>query len=125
MTGRARVFIAFVDDLARAGCAALGYRLTGPVPVSRICVKHLRGALRVVVAFESPRRACILLVGPHEDSDPNRDVYMELYGLLDAAPPSGAGRDKPPCCGEDGQPPPSLGEDLADLIIRTAKQRRR
>lgn len=119
-----RTFAAFVDDLARNGCAALGYRLTGPVPVSRMCVKHLRGALRVVVGFESPRRACILLVGPHDDSDPNRDVYAELYELLDAAPPEAAGRNKPPCCGEDGQPPPGLGDELADLIIRTAKQRR-
>jgi len=121
----ARAFTAFVDDLARNGCAALGYRLTGPVPISRMCVKHLRGALRVVVAFESPRRACILLVGPHDDSDPNRDVYAELYELLDATPAEVTGRNKPPCCGEDSGPPPGLGDDLADLIIATAKQRRR
>lgn len=121
----ARAFNTFLDDLARNGCAALGYRLTGPVPVNRICVKHLRGALRVVVAFESSRRVCILLVGPHDDMDPNHDVYAELYELLEAAPPEGTGRSKPPCCGEDGQPPPGLGEDLADLIIRTASQRRR
>jgi hypothetical protein len=114
---------AFVDDLARNGCAALGYRLTGPVPISRMCVKHLRGAIRIVVAFESPRRACILLVGPHNDGDPNRDVYSELYALLGAAPPEASGRSKPPCCGEDGRPP-RLGDDLADLIIRVAKQRR-
>lgn len=120
----ALAYRAFVDDLARNGCAALGYRLTGPVPISRMCVKHLRGALRVVVAFESSRRACILLVGPHDDADPNRDVYAGLYELVDAAPPEGSGRSKPPCCGEDGQPPLGLGDDLADLIIRVAKQRR-
>ena len=122
---RARKFVAFVDDLARTGCAALGYRLTGPVPLSRMCVKHLRGELRAVVAFESPHRACILLVGPHDDSDPNRDVYVELYELLDSSPPEGVRRTKPPCCGEDGQPPSGLGDDLADLIISTARQRRR
>jgi hypothetical protein len=77
-----------------------------------------------LVAFESPRRACILLVGPHDGTDPNRDVYAERYGLLGAAPPEESGRGKPPCCGEDRQPPPGLGDDLADLIIRTAKQRR-
>jgi hypothetical protein len=27
------------------GCAALAYRLTSPVPLSRLCVKHLRAAL--------------------------------------------------------------------------------
>jgi hypothetical protein len=89
-----------------------------------MCVKHLRGAIRVVVAFESARRACILLVGPHDDADPNRDVYAELYDLLDAAPPEAGGRSKPPCCGQDGRPPPRLGDDLADLIVRVAKQRR-
>jgi len=120
----ASVLSAFLDDLARNGCAALGYRLTGPAPISRMCVKHLRGALRVVVAFESPRRACIVLVGPHDDGDPNRNVYAELYQVLGAAPPEGSDRRKPPCCREDGQPPPGLGDDLADLIIRVAKQRR-
>jgi len=52
----ARAFAAFLDDLSLNGCAALAYRLTGPVPLSRLCVKHLRAALRVVVAFESPQR---------------------------------------------------------------------
>jgi hypothetical protein len=51
-----RAFTAFLDDLSLNGCAALAYRLTGPVPLSRLCVKHLRGALRVVVAFESSQR---------------------------------------------------------------------
>lgn len=120
-----RVFTAFVDDLARNGCAALEYRLTGPVPISRICVKHLRGALRVVVAFESSRRACVLLIGRHDDTDPNRDVYTELYRLLDASPPEKAGRSKPPCCDDDGQPPPRFGDELAELIIRTGKRRTR
>lgn len=121
---QALAFVAFVDDLARNGCAALGYRLTGPVPINRMCVKHLRRTIRVVVAFESPRRVCIVLVGPHDDTDPNRDVYAELYELLDAAPLEGSGRHKPPCCGDDGQPPPGLGDDLADLIIRTARRHR-
>jgi hypothetical protein len=120
----AQAFTAFVDDLARNGCAALGYRLTGPVPVNRMCVKHLRGTIRVVVAFESLRRVFIVLVGPHDDTDPNRDVYAELYELLGAVPLEDSGRRKPPCCGEDGQSPPGLGDDLADLIIRTARQRR-
>ena len=119
-----KVFTAFLDDLAHSGCAALAYRLTGPVPLNRICVKHLRDTLRVVVAFETPRRACILLVGTHDDTDPNGDVYAELYGLLGVDPPDATRRAKPPCCGDDDKPPPSLGDDLADLIIRTAKHRK-
>ena len=119
----ARAFTAFLDDLSLNGCAALAYRLTGPVPLSRLCVKHLRAALRVVVAFESPQRACVLLVGPHNAADPGLDVYAELYELLGTAPPEGASRSKPPCCDDGGQPP-ALGDDLADLVISAARQRR-
>ena len=72
-----RAFAAFLDDLSINGCAALAYRLTTPVPLSRLCVKHLRGALGVVVAFESPQRACVLLVGPHDSADPGLDVYAQ------------------------------------------------
>ena len=119
-----RAFDAFLDHLSLNGCAALAYRLTGPIPLSRLCVKHLRAALRVVVAFDSPQRACILLVGPHDTADPGLDVYAELYELLGTAPPEGVSRTKPPCCDDGGQPPPGLGDDLADLIISAASQRR-
>jgi hypothetical protein len=121
---RTRTFAAFLDDLSLNGCAALAYRLTGPVPLSRLCVKHLRAALRVVVAFESPQRACVLLVGVHDAADPGIDVYTELYELLGAAPPEGASRTKPPCCDDGGLPPPGLGDDLADLMVSAARQRR-
>jgi hypothetical protein len=119
-----QAFTAFLDDLSLNGCAALAYRLTGPAPLSRLCVKHLRAALRVVVAFESPQRACVLLVGPHDATDPGLDVYAELYELLGAAPSAGGGRTKPACCDADGQPPPDFGDDLADLIISAARRRR-
>jgi len=99
-----RAFTAFLDDLSLNGCAALAYRLTGPVPLSRLCVKHLRRAFRVVVAFESPRRACVLLVGPHDAADPGLDVYAQLYELLGTGSPVGANRTKPPCCDGGGQP---------------------
>jgi hypothetical protein len=120
----ARAFAAFLDDLSNNGCTALAYRLTGPVPLSHLCVKHLRAALRVVVAFESPQRACVLLVGLHAAADPGLDVYAELYELLGTAAPGGASRTKPPCCDDSGQPPPGLSDDLADLIISAARQRR-
>lgn len=82
------------------------------------------GQFRAVVAFEKPERIWILLVGPHDDKDPNRDVYTELYAILGTEPPNAEGRAKPSCCGEDGQPPAGLGDDLADIIIRSVKQRR-
>jgi hypothetical protein len=119
-----RASAGFLDDLSINGCAALAYRLTGPVPLSRLCVKHLRGALRVVVAFESPQRACVPLVGPHDAADPGLDVDAQLYELLGTGSPVGANRTKPQCCDDDGQPPSRLGDDLADLIISAAGQRR-
>ena len=48
LTGPAkRSFDAFLNDLAKRGCAALAYRLSGPVPIDHICVKHLYANLRV------------------------------------------------------------------------------
>lgn len=103
-----RAFLAFLDNLARNGCAALAYRMSGQTPLDHLCVKHLRGALRVVVAFESEHRVCILLVGPH-DNGSDRDVYAEFYRFLGAVPSDGNKRTKPPCCGEDGSPQTILG----------------
>lgn len=88
LRGRARrAYEAFLDDLAAAGCAAMGYRLTGPDPLPRLCVKHLRGQDRVVVAFPATDQAWVLLVAPHLDDDPGRNVYDLLYQLSGVQPP--------------------------------------
>ncbi|GAA2542961.1 hypothetical protein GCM10010435_08510 [Winogradskya consettensis] len=118
------LFNAFVDDLAARGCAALSYRLSGPVPVDHVCVKHLRGEQRVVVGFESPQRAWILLVGPHHDDDQEFNIYTELYRLLGVEPPAAAGRTKPPCCDVEDQAAPVLGPQLDDVIARAQQLRR-
>jgi hypothetical protein len=120
----ARVFDRFLNELAGGGCRALAYRLSGEEPVDHLCVRHLSGSLRVVVAFETPQRAWILLVGPHDDQDPVLNVYAELYRLLGVEPPSDAGRSKPPCCGEPEGLPPVLGDAMADILGRAAKLRR-
>lgn len=120
----ARAFGDFLDDLAARGCRALGYRLSGSTPVDRMCVKHLRDNFRVVVAFEAPHRAWILLVGRHDDQDPVLNVYAELYRLLGVDPQDGAGRDKPPCCDEDTDLPPVLGAAVDEFTERASKVRR-
>jgi len=120
----AKAFDDFLDDLAARGCHALGYRLSGPTPVDHMCVKHLRGALRVVVAFEEPGRAWILLVSRHDGRDRVLDVYAELYRLLGVEPPDSVGRDKPPCCGQSTDLPPVLADAVAELIERAARIRR-
>jgi hypothetical protein len=76
------------------------------------------------VAFETARRAWILLVGPHDDRDPVLNVYAELYRLLGVEPPSDVGRSKPACCGETEGLPPILGDALTGILDRAAKLRR-
>lgn len=114
----ARAYQVFLDDLARRGCAAIGYRVTGPDPLERLCVRHLRGEDRVVVAFQGETRAWVLLIGAHRADDPGADFYEELYRLAGVRPPSDQRRRKPPCCG-DGDEPPALDEQaIGDLVVR-------
>jgi hypothetical protein len=109
----------FLLTLRARGCASLNYRLSGDDLLSKICVAHLSGSLRVVVAFSAHNVATILLVGPHNNQDPFMDVYSQLYELAGLTEPPTAQRTKPPCCGEeDGKPPVSDSELLADLVAR-------
>jgi hypothetical protein len=119
-----RTLDGFLDDLAARGCQALAYRLSGNSPIDHICVKHLRGTLRVVVAFETPARAWVLLVGPHDDQDPVVNVYAELYQLLGLEPTRQSGRDKPPCCDPPDGQPPVLGDALTEILDRAATLRK-
>ncbi|MDR6596863.1 hypothetical protein ACFFSW_32455 [Saccharothrix longispora] len=100
--------------------------MTGPEPLPRLCVKHLRGADRAVVAFPAARTAWVLLVGPHDD-DPGRDLYEALYELAGVRPRLAEKRTKPPCC-EDAAPPVSDSDLVDDLVARArslTKSRRR
>jgi mRNA-degrading endonuclease RelE of RelBE toxin-antitoxin system len=121
---QSKSFNDFLDNLAARGCRALAYRLSGPTPLDQMCTKHLSSSLRVVVAFESPHRAWILLVGPHDDDDQIMDVYAELYRLLGMDPPDAAGRLKPPCCDDAQDQPPVLGGSLTEILDRATKIRK-
>ena len=90
--------------------------------MSQLCVKHLDGNLRVIVAFESTERAVVVLIGAHVSGSP-ANIYDELYEQQGVEPPD-AKRTKPPCCDEAAQLPPVLG-DLVDQILDRAKQVRR
>jgi len=114
----------FLDELQARGCAALAYRLAGDEPLEHLCVKHLAGQLRVVVAFESADVAWVLLVGLHQDSDPGIDVYTELYSLAGFEAPPATKRTKPPCCDADGVAP-LLAEGASELANRATKLRSR
>src|SRR5260370_37712407 len=117
-----KAFERFLNELAAAGRRALAYRLSGQAPVDHICVKHLIGSLRVIAAFETPERAWILLVGPHDDNDPILNVYAELYRLLGAEPEPGAGRDKPPCC-DEAERRQAAGDALTVVLDHAAEER--
>ena len=117
----------FLRELEANGCVALGYRLTGPEPLDRLCAKHLGGALRAIVAFESEAKAWLLLVAEHKDDDPEFNIYAELYRTVDREPEPSEKRAKPPCCGEDETPPAigSLAEDIALRVVAVRRTRRR
>ena len=118
---RRRTYDEFERDLMTRGCAALGYRLTGEEPLSSLCVKHLHGADRVVVAFAADE-AWVLIVGPHAEGDKASDVYTALYLLADVPPPSQP-RSKPPCCVEDeDEVAPEIHESLVDDLVRRARK---
>lgn len=123
MRGQARkAYDRFLDDLSATGCAALGYRLTGPEPLPRLCVKHLRGTDRVVVAFADDG-AWVVLVGKHDNSDPGLNVYTSLYTLAGVRPEDQHTRTKPPCC-DDGEPP-MMSEDEVQSLVDRAKALRK
>jgi hypothetical protein len=104
------------------GCASLNYRLSGDDLLSKICVAHLSGPLRVVVAFSAHNVATILLIGPHDNKDPFMDVYSQLYELAGLKEPPTAERTKPPCCDEeDGEPPVPDRELLDDFVYRARR----
>jgi hypothetical protein len=113
---RRKALDTFVTVVADEGCRALAYRLTGDEPLPRLCVKHLRGNDRVVVAFEGPT-VWVLLVGPHDEGDRRADVYTALYRMAGVDLPE-VPRTKPPCCDEDDRPPHVDGAVLDDLVRR-------
>lgn len=95
---------ALESDLARRGCAAGDYRLTG-TGVDRLCCTHLKrigGNWRVIFGFPSADEIAMVSIGRHDDRK-GRDVYADLYGAIGLpAAPKGR-RTKPPCCDEEGE----------------------
>lgn len=115
---RRRAYERFEQDLARQGCKALSYRLTGGPLLASFCVKHLYGTDRALVAF-SDDKAMVLLVGPHAAGDAAADVYSILYELAGVPPPSQA-RKKPPCCQDSGSPP-TIDEIATDELFQRGR----
>ncbi|MCU0269101.1 MAG: hypothetical protein MUF83_10680 [Acidimicrobiales bacterium] len=88
-----------LDDLARNGCKAADYALSGDPPWPHLCSRHV-GTLRIVVAFPEDGVVAVVKIAPH---DPSCDPYAEIAADLGIAV-STARRTKPPCCDESGLP---------------------
>jgi hypothetical protein len=89
-----------VDRLAREGCRAADYALSGDPPWPHLCAKHFDG-WRVIVAFPTLDEVVILKIARHDRAhDPYREIADEL-----GVPVSTARRTKPPCCDPAGVPP--------------------
>jgi hypothetical protein len=89
--------------------------------LERLCVVHLTGQLRVVVAFESAEAVTILLVGQHLD-DPFLDVYTQLYALAELDEIPSEPRRKPPCCDSEDGSPPIVDTEALDDLVRQARE---
>lgn len=107
-------------ELQRRGCAVADYRLSG-ADVEHICIVRLPRRNRMVVAFPAEEEVAILLVGPHNETNPEVNVYTRLYESLDIEVPADE-RRKPPCCA-DGQPP--VDADLVDDFLEGSKKLRK
>jgi hypothetical protein len=103
--------------LEAEGCAAADYRLTGVV-VDRICALHLYGSYRALICFPEGDRVVVALVAEHARGTAG-DAYGSLYAMLGIAEPTER-RTKPPCCGDDGEPP--VDPEVADRLFLAAKK---
>ncbi len=111
--------------LEHSGCKAAGYRLAGTT-FERLCVVHLYGAWRLLLAFPESDLAVVLDIGEHLANDATRDIYARLYEVLGMVP-TDEPRTKPPCCDDTDRPPrPSdLVDDLMDAYRSLSRLRRR
>jgi hypothetical protein len=115
----AAAYSEIIERLAVEGCAAADYRLTGDT-VDRICALHFYARYRALVCFPGEEHVVVVLIAEHDRG--SKDVYAALYELLGISQPTEK-RSKPPCCGEDGEPP--IDPELVDRMATAAKRLRR
>ena len=111
-----------IQRLAREGCRAADYALSGPPPWPHLCAVHFDG-WRLVVAFPAEDEVAIVKIARHDPgSDPYREIADDLGISVSTEP-----RTKPPCCEPDGEPPvdAKVVEDVrAAFSALTQRQRR-
>jgi hypothetical protein len=119
-----RQVMEILERLAREGCRAADYALSGAPPWPHLCAVHFDG-WRVVVAFPTDDEVAIVKIARH---DPSTDPYREIAEDL-GIPVSIEPRTKPPCREPDGEPPvdPELVENVqaAFTALTQREQRQR
>jgi len=110
-----RAYGAARDALRGEGCKAGGYRLAAvdgdDYP---LCCRHLAYAWRIFIAFAGDERIVIVALDKH---DGNHNPTAHLAEALPSLATVGRRRsDKPPCC-EDPSKPPSMNEELSELLL--------
>jgi hypothetical protein len=111
-----------LDDLAKNGCKAADYSLSGDPPWPHLCSLHV-GTLRMVVAFPEDGVVAVVKIASH---DPASDPYVEIANDLGIAV-STAERTKPPCCDETGLPrvDGSIVDDIEASMKALSRRERR
>lgn len=122
-----RVREAFVQvhrEVARRGCAAAHYRLSGPGNWPRFCVIRLSDGWRLVISFPEVDTVLFLLLEKHDNRTDPYAFLEEAFGL-----PGRAGHRaetahaKPSCCGDDGGPPLIEDQGLMAAIEQIVRRR--
>lgn len=109
--------LAAIQRLKHQGCKAARNRLSGAA-VERVCAVVLPRNWRMLIAFPAVDEIAILLVGPHDETNPDTNIYSRLFRTLGIDVPDDE-RRKPPCCDEDDRPP--VSPDLVDRFLEQAR----
>jgi hypothetical protein len=89
-----------VKEIAKQGCRASGYQLTG-FDGHWVCCVHLNDDWRLVTAHADDHSITIVGVGRHTRNE-RQDIYRYVAELFEVELPQGP-RTKPPCCGPESE----------------------
>jgi len=110
-----RAYDAAVEALRGEGCRAGGKRLAAADSGDyAMCQRALYGAWRLVTVYLRDRSILIVVVTRHaEDETPSAKLAKSFPGLA----VTGRRRsDQPPCC-EDPDAPPTLTQELEEILF--------
>lgn len=89
-----------------------------------MCSRHLYGADRMVTAWPADDEVIVLAIARHDTTA--EDVDATLLAALDLDILDEEERQKPPCCGDQGNPPAdeAIALEIADALTRHRRRKR-